>query len=199
MIAVGSVTPLPPAPITSPVETPPAADLDDAPVDGLAAAPEPAKKQPGVIRNLLEGHFKGVASLRLRINFADQLGAIQAAAVAELADAFLGDLSATEGTVTSSTDAFDQELADLRAGLDSALAAVEPEAPPAVLDGDLAVDIDPVPDEVQAPPAEPSTLLADALAAVDYLEEQLAAAVESVVSAQPVLPPVTEPSGNGVA
>lgn len=36
-----------------------------------------AEKQKGVIRNLLAGHYKGVADVRLRINFFDELSAIE--------------------------------------------------------------------------------------------------------------------------
>ena len=233
MTTIGSVTSLPPAPTPQSIEAPPDPELEDASVESTTASAEPAKKQPGVIRNLLSGHFKGVAALRLRINFADQLGALHAAAtnnlageatasfaseatttmddllthpglsgdqqtaLAELAEAFLADLAATDGTVTSSTETFDQQLADLRASLEEALAEIEPESPLVQAEGELEVDM--ITDEVEAPLAEPSTLLADARAAVDYLEAQLAAAIESVVAAPTLLPPLSEPSGNGVA
>jgi hypothetical protein len=38
---------------------------------------ESSEKQKGVIRNLLEGHFKGVADVRLRINHFEELSAIE--------------------------------------------------------------------------------------------------------------------------
>jgi hypothetical protein len=43
------------------------------PEDGL----DSSEKQKGVIRNLLEGHFKGVADVRLRINNFEELSAIE--------------------------------------------------------------------------------------------------------------------------
>jgi len=38
---------------------------------------ESSEEQKGVIRNLLEGHFKGVADVRLRINHFEELSAIE--------------------------------------------------------------------------------------------------------------------------
>ena len=38
----------------------------------------------GVIRNLLEGHYKGVADIRLRINFHDELASLQQAEALQL-------------------------------------------------------------------------------------------------------------------
>ncbi len=38
---------------------------------------ESSEEQKGVIRNLLEGHFKGVADVRLRINYFEELSAIE--------------------------------------------------------------------------------------------------------------------------
>lgn len=43
------------------------------PEDGL----DSSEKQKGIIRNLLEGHFKGVADVRLRINHFEELSAIE--------------------------------------------------------------------------------------------------------------------------
>ena len=37
--------------------------------------------EKGVLRNLLAGHFKGVSDVRLRINFFEELAAIEAAEV----------------------------------------------------------------------------------------------------------------------
>lgn len=58
--------------------TVPASDpsVENAGVPGETES-SPSEKQPGVIRNLLGGHYKGVADVRLRINFYDQLQQIQ--------------------------------------------------------------------------------------------------------------------------
>jgi len=49
----------------------------------------------GVIRNLINGHFKGVADVRLRINFNDQIVALEQAELAKAADSGLTALSET--------------------------------------------------------------------------------------------------------
>ena len=60
----------------------PAAETDAAAVE-LTSQPRPestpqdADAQRGVIRNLLEGHYKGVADVRLRINFYAEISAVQ--------------------------------------------------------------------------------------------------------------------------
>ncbi len=43
-------------------------------------------KADGVIRNLLEGHYKGVADVRLRINHFEELAAIESAQLKALAE-----------------------------------------------------------------------------------------------------------------
>jgi hypothetical protein len=47
------------------------------------AAPEYEGRAKGVIRNLMEGHFKGVADVRLRINFHEELTGLEQSRVAE--------------------------------------------------------------------------------------------------------------------
>jgi len=56
-------------------------------VSSEVGAPESAKLRPahGVLRLLQEGHFKGVADVRLRINFAEEIAALQADATGESA------------------------------------------------------------------------------------------------------------------
>ncbi|GAG28056.1 unnamed protein product, partial [marine sediment metagenome] len=44
------------------------------------------EEEKGVIRLLLEGHFKGVSDVRLRINFNDELTAIEAAQMQAVSD-----------------------------------------------------------------------------------------------------------------
>lgn len=57
--------------------------VPDAPVPSAAQDEGPR----GVVRLLLAGHFKGVADVRLRINFYDELAAAESAAVAPVAQA----------------------------------------------------------------------------------------------------------------
>ncbi len=55
------------------------------------------EKQPGVIRLLQEGHFRGVADARLRINFADELSALgQSNAAAAVGDEITAVLEAVD-------------------------------------------------------------------------------------------------------
>ena len=49
----------------------------------------------GVIRNLINGHFKGVADVRLRINFSEQIAALEQAELAKATDSGLSSISET--------------------------------------------------------------------------------------------------------
>ena len=51
----------------------------EAPPSASAGSASPAEESRGVIRLLQEGHFRGVADVRLRINFAEELQGVQAA------------------------------------------------------------------------------------------------------------------------
>ncbi|MHC4666292.1 MAG: hypothetical protein ACYS9T_10110 [Planctomycetota bacterium] len=101
--------------------------------------------QRGVIRLLMDGHFKGVSALRLRINFHDELAAIQAAqvqaltadqadsavaAVGEVVESFLTENELTEeqaAGLSEAQQAFEQAVSeageDIAAVLDNAFAA----------------------------------------------------------------------------
>ena len=57
--------------------------LAAAPVTEQEAAPEYEGRAKGVIRNLMQGHFKGVADVRLRINFHEELMALEQGQVAQ--------------------------------------------------------------------------------------------------------------------
>ncbi len=234
MSTIGSVTSLPAA-VTSHLQKPPNA----AEAEGVAGveievedSPDSGGRPPGVIRNILAGHFKGVAEIRLRLNFADQLGALQAEATAEaagdatdsfvdgaqealegllanpelseeqrddltaLAESFVADLAAIEGTVTSSTDEFEQQLDALRASLEAALAADESEPIVVTLDASVEGDIEAAPAEETV---DASSLLDDAEALMAYLEAELAAAIESVNDRPALLQPLSGSSGAGAA
>jgi hypothetical protein len=63
---------------TSPTATPaaPGGPMPTATIDPLnPVVPEPARRAHGMLRNLAAGHFSGVAGLRLRLNFADEIKA----------------------------------------------------------------------------------------------------------------------------
>lgn len=69
-------------------------------IAGTAITEEPeevinAEKEAvkGVIRNLLNGHFKGVADVRLRINFNDEIVALEQARLAEVTETGISALS----------------------------------------------------------------------------------------------------------
>jgi hypothetical protein len=61
------------------------------------------EQSPGVIRLIQEGHFRGVADVRLRINFADTLQGIEAARTGDALDAGLREL---QGALNGAVDEF---------------------------------------------------------------------------------------------
>jgi hypothetical protein len=66
---------------------------DDTPaVQTSDSTTETTEEIPGAIRNLMDGHYKGVADVRLRINFQDQIEAIEAAQRQAIADEQLGQI-----------------------------------------------------------------------------------------------------------
>ncbi len=103
-------------PVTSFIERSAATEetVSEPPVSEPLSVEEPLTEQeeeelPGVIRNLLEGHYTGVADVRLRINFADVLAAIEQeqmqAAAAEQIDGMLVTVGATIAGLLGSTEA----------------------------------------------------------------------------------------------
>lgn len=213
-----------------------------------AAAGE-AGRARGVIRLLQEGHFKGVADVRLRINFADELSALSqsslrgavsgdiSAVIAavdaevnellasdEFDDAFVqavrGAQEAFESSVTDLVVAFGEEsdpvTADLLAGIQAAFdgfvstlteifAPDNTGADEVVGDG---AEVPAFPVETETIPAEspPPTSIAISTELQSFLDKLTAAfesALESfggnLTQASEVLPPLSEPSGNGAA
>jgi len=83
--------------------------------------PEPAptdEMAPGLLRLLQAGHFKGVADVRLRINFHNQLSAAATAAARTAANQAVSDLSeavvAKVDELASALDLSDEQLASLK-------------------------------------------------------------------------------------
>ena len=87
------------APLAPPEEAPPEPPVSE-PLS-VSEEPPPVEEEelPGVIRHLIEGHYNSVSDLRLRINFADVLAAIEQeqiqAAAAEQINNMLGAIGAT--------------------------------------------------------------------------------------------------------
>jgi len=95
-------------PAVQPEETVPEPPVTE-PLSGEEPAIEPEEEElPGVIRNLLAGHYTGVSDVRLRINFADELAAIEQeqmqAAAAEQIDGMLVTVGATIAGLLGSSE-----------------------------------------------------------------------------------------------
>lgn len=92
-------------------------------IEDIAIAEEPEElinpeedAPKGVIRNLINGHFKGVADVRLRINFNDEITALEQAELAKVADAGLSTLAETinnEINAALGSDEIDEETSIL--------------------------------------------------------------------------------------
>ncbi len=68
--------------------------------------------QKGVIKNLLSGHFRGVSDVRLRINFQEEIAALEAASLAEVTAAEITEITSTissEVEAFLTTDGLDEE------------------------------------------------------------------------------------------
>lgn len=93
-----------------------------------AAAQQTPEKTPGVIRLLEEGHFKGVADVRLRINFFDELSSRAHQAAQPVVDEQTAKLADAVATTIEETiagldvdDATKQAIEDAVAAFDGAL------------------------------------------------------------------------------
>ena len=144
-------------------------------------ATDAAQKQPGVLRLLQEGHFKGVTDVRLRINFHEELSAMQTAANQQSTGGAIDELSASIGAAIGAlsegqtlTEEQQQALADLQATFGQAVADAQTgyaaDGDGAGLQGDLQTAFDnllgglqtllaPPQDGAAAPPEETGDLL----------------------------------------
>lgn len=201
------------------------------------AEPEAAagvEKMPGVVRLLQEGHFKGVADVRLRINFHEQLTALEqgnvdaaaAEAVPKLAGAVnakldellaSGELTEEQAVlVTDAQVAFTSAMDDLASGgqgRDALIAGVQqafqglfeslqPLIPAPAPEEMSPIAELPVEEEGGAPPlAEPETPESVLQGYLDGIKGAFDSALTEFESAfaNTGLPPLSEPSGNGVA
>lgn len=200
-------------------KTPRAAESDSQTTAPAGASGDGVK---GVIRLLQEGHFKGVADVRLRINFNEELQALQGEADSQQAQAvvqkLLIDVKASldtflvknsldedsleafsgirasfelkiEGVIQSETedDAVEALSAAFEAFLDEVSALLAPPEETEVLPTEELVDTEPV-------EAQPSLQqLAESLQGI------LQSAIENLNNPATLLPPLSEPSGNGSA
>ncbi len=64
----------------------------DTPDESADVATNDGPKVKGVIRNLMNGHFKGVADVRLRINFHDEIAAMEQAEAERVAGEGVSDI-----------------------------------------------------------------------------------------------------------
>jgi hypothetical protein len=84
--------------------------------ENIVESVESAGSESGVIRNLLDGHFRGVADVRLRINLADEIAALEAEKAAAQTQTGISEIN---GMVTSEIESFLQTE-----GLDEELSAI---------------------------------------------------------------------------
>jgi hypothetical protein len=173
---------------------------------------------PGVLELLQQGHFKGVADVRLRINFADEIAALEqeqlqaltatetgsvAESIAGLVDSFVAENDLTDDQATGIAEAHTAftealttagqdpatELTDAFAQFIERLQQLMPPPEPPE-------PADPGTDPPQEPQPSPwQTLIDDLQAAFSTGLD----ALTTTLSQLEVLPPLSEPSGNGVA
>ncbi len=209
-----------------PVET----DVEKTPQDspGTAQIEEPQENdtEKGVLRNLLEGHFNGVSDVRLRINFFEELAAIEAAKVQTVAAEKVGGVLESVGGVVNSfltgeNKPSDEQIAGVKEFHETFTQAVgESQNEPAA---DLTTAFDdfvealrnlfasPVktPEEIIIPETEDvgttegsSTTELPWQTFLDNLQSAFTAASDELTksfSDLQILPELSEPNGNGVA
>ena len=184
---------------------------------------EAAQEQPGngedaegVIRLLQEGHFKGVADVRLRINFLDELAAINTAQVNAVVEEKAAGVVESVGSVAESFLTENELTEEQAGGVSEAKLAFEQAVNEAEEDpvtgiktafGDFIAELkglfeSPADPPVLEPPAPPEEPVPDWLGFIANLEAAFATAMEELtngLSSVSTLPPLSEPNGNGTA
>ncbi|MFA9478240.1 hypothetical protein ACERK3_08015 [Phycisphaerales bacterium AB-hyl4] len=181
-------------------------------------------REPGVVRLLREGHFKGVADVRLRMNFADHFtksaAAEQQADIASTAENMLATLHdkldelpeevASTEPAQQAVSNFEQQLANLPPDADaesgerldalqvSRQAVIETLREALLTETETEAGPTETPaDDVAHADADPmATWLSELDAALGDLIEKLQAAPANPMEA---LPPLSEPNGQGTA
>lgn len=151
---------------------------------------ETQEKTPGVIRLLQEGHFKGVADVRLRINFAEELAALEGQNLKSQAESgfetFNSSLEGTIETLQASGELTEDQQAAMGTFLDQ-LHEVQgtflESSPPSVenLMNDLQTQFDQLLELLNPAPAEP-------------VPEEPATIEELVAEPEPEMPVETPPA-----
>ncbi len=148
---------------------PPVSSTDPAGESGAQTdVPTDVSSSKGVVRNLLAGHYKGVADVRLRINFADELQAIEQKSVQNT----LGEYDAT-------LESFGQDV-DALLGFGEELTPEQEAAAQAVADGNSELL------------ASDGSSTGDILSLIDQLEEDFQTLVELLTPPPSENPPPPE-------
>jgi hypothetical protein len=141
-----------------------------------AQAPEP---QQGVIRNILDGHFKGVADVRLRLNFHDELQALSTRAARDAApeagEKLLDGFAEAESRFLAEVDAEQAEQA--KGAFDSFREDAE----------DILGDQETDPSELAAALNDRFQALKDELAELDARQQDEIAAIEAHAQEEEVI------------
>lgn len=146
-----------------------------------AVVPEGSGNERGVIRLLQEGHFRGVADVRLRINFADELSAIAQSSTAASAQEEISNVLLAVDVVVEEFLATPDLPEGLSAGILELQAAFEESAAELV-------------EVFSGPEGGDATLL---IADLQATFEEFLAGVIGLLSAQEVVAPPEEGSDTG--
>lgn len=223
------------------------------PAEDITPPAEETENQPGVLRLLQEGHFKGVADVRLRINFYEELQAIEnqgrlEAAVtgfaafnlslqtdidalkvsgeltdeqSEALDSFLEQIQTAQNNYDGTTP-FSELIAGMQGQFDSLLGMLSPSVPQEPQESQqpqepplaeqIAVTKEIPQEPAQENPGEKTEedILTDLASEEPSIFEQLVnnlrnrfeqalQQLESDMTVPGQLPPLSEPSGNGIA
>lgn len=207
-------------------DSPESAQIEEPPPTDPQSEPLENDTEKGVLRNLLEGHFKGVSDVRLRINFFEELAAIEAAKLQTVTSEKVGGVLESVGGVVNSFITGEDKPADEQITAVSELhttftqAADESQGEPAV---DLTTAFDDFVEALRnlfAPPvktteenitpdAEDSSTTEGSSTTelpwktfLDNLQSAFTAAADELTKAVTdlqILPELSEPNGNGVA
>jgi hypothetical protein len=187
---------------------------ETAEVDGEQSVETEAQ---GVLRLLQEGHFKGVADVRLRINFYDELAGIQASAVdataGEKINGIMGGIGGAVNSFVEGNELTEEQAAGVQAAQENFVGAANATGEnPAV---DLTAAFEAFIAALQnlftqasseTPPEEPAAAGAESgvnwPGFIENLRTTFAAGMAELtdaISGVSALPPLSEPKGNGVA
>ncbi len=188
------------------VEKTPQDSPNPAQIEESQSEPQENDTEKGVLGNLLEGHFNGVSDVRLRINFFEELAAIEAAKLQTVAAEKVGGVMESVGGVVTDFVEGDNELTPDQSANVMELhdtfneAAGESQNEPAV---DLTSAFEEFVKDLEnlfAPTVKTTELpwqnfLGDLESAFTTASDELTKAVTD----HQILPELSEPNGNGVA